>query len=238
MNKKVKIFLGLVYLAILITFLYFIFSKFDFTRINDFSYYKTIQKNIDELIGSNLKFNIILFFFFSFTWVVLLGFASPILLLSGILFGKWSGTFISTFSISIGALTLYIIASFFFKDLVHYLAKDKFSKLINRFQKNEFYYYLAFRFVGGLGMPFFLQNVLPVIFKMKNKNYFFASIIGLLPHFFIWNSIGAGINEFIKNSDSFSFLNLVITKEIYLPILIFALLITVSLFIKKKIFND
>jgi uncharacterized membrane protein YdjX (TVP38/TMEM64 family) len=238
MNKNLKITLGTIYLIILIIFLYFIFSKFDIGRINDFSYYKSIQANIDEVIGKNLIFNLIIFFLFSFIWVVLLGFGSPILLLSGILFGKWIGTFISTISISTGALCLYIIASFFFSDLVNSLLKDKFSKYIERFQKNEFYYFFAFRFVGGLGTPFFLQNVLPVIFKMKNKNYFFASFLGLLPHFFIWNTIGAGINQFIKNSENFNFLNLITSKEIYIPILIFFSLIIMSLIIKKKFFND
>ena len=172
MSKNLKITLGSIYLVFLIIFLYFLFSKFDISRINDFSYYKTIQANIDEIIGSNLTLNLILYFIFSFMWVVLLGFGSPILLLSGILFGKYIGTFISTFSISLGALCLYIVANFFFSDLVHLIFKDKFSKYIKRFQKNEFYYFFAFRFIGGLGTPFFLQNVLPVIFKMKNKNPF------------------------------------------------------------------
>ena len=130
MSKNLKITLGSIYLVFLIIFLYFLFSKFDISRINDFSYYKTIQANIDEIIGSNLTLNLILYFIFSFMWVVLLGFGSPILLLSGILFGKYIGTFISTFSISLGALCLYIVANFFFSDLVHLIFKDKFSKYI------------------------------------------------------------------------------------------------------------
>ena len=238
MSKNLKITLGSIYLVFLIIFLYFLFSKFDISRRNDFSYYKTIQANIDEIIGSNLTLNLILYFIFSFMWVVLLGFGSPILLLSGILFGKYIGTFISTFSISLGALCLYIVANFFFSDLVHLIFKDKFSKYIKRFQKNEFYYFFAFRFIGGLGTPFFLQNVLPVIFKMKNKNYFFASILGLFPHFYIWNTIGAGINKFVKDSDSFNFLNFITSNEIYIPLLIFLALIIVSLIIKFFFFND
>ena len=99
---------------------------------------------------------------------MLLGFGSPLLILSGILFGKWLGTAISTVSISVGALSLYSFASYFFKDLVNQILKDKFEKYIERFQRNEFYYFFAFRLAGGLGIPFFLQNVLPVIFKMKN----------------------------------------------------------------------
>ena len=238
MNKTIKIVLGSIYLIILISFLYFLFSKFDISRIDDFSYYKTIQENIDETIGNNLILNLILFFIFSVIWIVLLGFGSPLLLLSGILFGKWVGTIISTVSISVGALSLYIIANYFFTDVVNQMLKEKFSKYIERFQKNEFYYFFAFRFAGGLGIPFFLQNVLPVLFKMRNTNYFFASLLGFIPGFFIWNTIGAGVNSFIKESDKFSIFNLILSKEIYVPVIVFIGLIITSLLIKKKYFND
>ena len=238
MSKNIKFILGSIYLVILIAFLYFLFSKFDVSRINDFSYYKVLQTEIDYLIGKNLILNIILFFIFSAIWVILLGFGSPILLLSGIIFGKWVGTFISIISISTGSLCLYIIGSYFFSDLINQLLKDKFAKYIERFQKNEFNYFLAFRLAGGLGMPFFLQNLLPVIFKMKKINYFFASFFGLIPHFFIWNSIGAGLNKFVKESDSFSLFNLILSKEIYIPLLIFAFFILISFIVKKFFFND
>ena len=238
MSKNLKIALGTFYLVILISFLYLLFSKFDISRINDFSYYKMVQAEIDEIIGQNIILNLFLFFLFTIFWIMLLGFGSPILLLSGILFGKWVGTFISTVSISIGALLLYIIAKFFFKDLVNLILKDKFEKYIDRFQKNEFYYFLAFRFAGGLGIPFGLQNVLPVIFNMKNSNYFFASFLGFIPHFFIWNAVGSGINNFIKGSDSFELINLILNKEIYLPIITFLVLISISLLLKKLFFNN
>jgi len=238
MNKNIKITLGSIYLIILITFLYFLLSKFDTSRISDFLYYKEIQINLEEIIGKNLIVNLILFFTFSVIWVVLLGFGSPLLILSGILFGKWVGTTISTVSISVGALSLYIIASYFFKDLVNQILKDKFEKYIERFQKNEFYYFFAFRLAGGLGIPFFLQNLLPVIFKMKNYNYFFASFLGFVPSFFIWNTIGSGINKFIKVSDEFNFINLILSREIYFPLIIFIILILGSLIVKKKFFND
>jgi uncharacterized membrane protein YdjX (TVP38/TMEM64 family) len=238
MNKNIKITLGSIYLIILITFLYFLLSKFDTSRISDFLYYKEIQINLEENIGKNLIVNLILFFAFSVIWVVLLGFGSPLLILSGILFGKWVGTTISTVSISVGALSLYIIASYFFKDLVNQILKNKFEKYIKRFQKNEFYYFFAFRLAGGLGIPFFLQNLLPVIFKMKNYNYFFASFLGFVPIFFIWNTIGSGINKFIKVSDEFNFIKLILSREIYFPLIIFIILILGSLIIKKKFFND
>jgi uncharacterized membrane protein YdjX (TVP38/TMEM64 family) len=237
MSKKLKLFLGISYLLILFTFLYFIFLQVEITRLNDFSYYKELQVNLDSFIGDKLYINLLIFFVFSIAWVALLGFGSPLLIISGIFFGKWIGTFISVVSISIGALILYTITNFFFKDLINKLLHKKFSKYINLFKKNEFYYFFIFRLIGGLGLPFPMQNTLPVIFNMKKINYFFASILGFIPNMFIMVSVGSGINKYIKESNNFSFVNLILSKDIYLPIILFIIFILISLVIKKNFFN-
>ena len=238
MSKSLKLFLGISYILILFFFLYLIFSYVEVTRLDDFLYYKELQIDLEKTIGKNLYINLLIFFLFCLVWVSLLGFGSPLLLISGILFGKWIGTFISVLSISIGALILYSIASFFFKDLIFNLLEKKFSKYIHLFRKNEFNYFLAFRLAGGLGIPFGPQNVLPVIFNIKKSNYFFASFLGFIPIFFIWNTIGAGLNKYIKQADNFSFTNLLLNKEIYLPIILFAIIMLISAIIKKRIFDD
>ena len=238
MSKSLKLFLGISYIIILFVFLYFIFSYVDVSRLDDFLYYKELQIDLEKTIGKNLYINLLAFFLFCVVWVSLLGFGSPLLLISGILFGKWIGTFISLLSISIGALILYSIASFFFKDLVYNLLEKRFSKYIYLFRKNEFNYFLAFRLAGGLGIPFGPQNVLPVIFNIKKSNYFFASFIGFIPMFFIWNTIGAGLNEYIKQADNFSFISLLLNREIYLPIIFFVIIMLISVIIKKRVFSD
>ena len=238
MSKSLKLFLGISYIIILFVFLYLIFSYVDVSRLDDFLYYKELQIDLEKTIGKNLYVNLLAFFLFCVVWVSLLGFGSPLLLISGILFGKWIGTFISLLSISIGALILYSIASFFFNDLVYNLLEKRFSKYIYLFRKNEFIYFLAFRLAGGLGIPFGPQNVLPVIFNIKKSNYFFASFIGFIPMFFIWNTIGAGLNQYIKQADNFSFISLLLNKEIYLPIIFFVIIMLISVIIKKRIFND
>ena len=237
MSKSLKLFLGIFYLIVLFIFLYSIFSYIDITRLDDFLYYKDLQTNLEKSISNNLFLNLFLFFLFCLIWVTLLGFGSPLLLISGILFGKWIGTFISVLSISIGALSLYLIATFFFKDYLNDLLEKRFSKHIKLFQKNEFYYFFIFRLVGGLGIPFGLQNILPVVFNMKKFNYFFASLLGFIPIFFIWNTIGSGLDKYIKQADSFSLINLITSKEIYLPIFMFATAMVVSAIIKKKVFS-
>jgi len=237
MTKKFKILLAISYSLILFIFLYLIFSNIQISRINDFSYYKEIQLNLEAFIGKNIYINLVYFSIFSIIWVTLLGFGSPLTIISGILFGKWIGTLISLISISVGALILYSITDYFFKDLIKIILKNKFEKYIQIFKKNEFFYFFIYRFAGGLGLPFFLQNTVPVIFRMKKNNYFFASFFGFVPGFFIFNTIGSGLSDFIKQSDNFSMIKLISTAEVYLPILMFICLILVSVILKKIFFN-
>ena len=237
MSKNLKIFLGISYLIILFVFLYLIFIGIETNRLNDFSYYKELQINLDNYISSNILINLIYFFIFSIIWVVLRGFGSPILIISGVLFGQWIGTIISVISISVGALILYSIGIFFFRDLVKATLEKKFEKYFQLFQKNEFFYFFIYRFVGGLGVPFGLQNLIPILFNMKKINYFLASFFGFIPSMFIMNTIGAGLNIYVEQAQSFSMIDLILTPKIYLPILLFAFLMIISLFLKKKFFE-
>ena len=238
MSKNFKLFLGFTYLLLLAVFLYFVFSNIEINRLNDFLYYKELQVSLNDFISDKLLINIICFSIFSIVWVAMLGFGSPILIFSGILFGKWIGTTISLISISIGALVLYSIANFFFRDILKKTLEKKFKKYTQLFQKNEFYYFFLYRFVGGLGVPFFLQNIFPILFNMKKNNYFFSSLLGFIPGFFVFNTIGAGLNTYIEQSSNFSFLSLVLTPEIYFPIIMFVVLMALSIAIKKKFFTD
>tara|TARA_Y100000992_G_C21268395_1_gene495225 strand:- start:1658 stop:2377 length:720 start_codon:yes stop_codon:yes gene_type:complete len=237
MSKSLKLFLGITYIVILFSFLYLIFSYVEVTRLNDFTYYKQLQIDLDNIFGKTLYLNLFIFFLFSIIWISLLGFGSPLLIISGILFGKWLGTFISVLSISTGALILYLIANYFFKETIQNFLMKKFSKYIYLFRKNEFNYFFAFRLAGGLGIPFGIQNVLPIIFNISKLNYFFASFLGFIPMFFVWNTIGSGLNEYIKQAETFSLIELIFTKEIYLPIAMFLILLFLSFLIKKKIFK-
>ena len=238
MSKNLKIFLGISYLLILFGFLYFIFTNMQINRLNDFSYYKELQIDLGNYISANILINLIYFFIFSVIWVALLGFGSPILIISGVLFGKWIGTLVSVISISCGALILYSIGIFFFKDLVKTILEKKFEKYIHYFQKNEFFYFFVYRFIGGLGVPFGLQNLIPILFDMKKINYFLASFFGFIPSMFIMNTIGAGLNSYVEQAQSFSVVDLMFTPEIYFPIILFGGLMIISLLVKKKFFDN
>ena len=238
MSKNLKIFLGISYLIILIAFLYFIFTSIEISKLNDFSYYKELQKDLSNFVSVSIITNLIYFFILAVLWVALLGFGAPLLIISGILFGQWIGTLISVISISFGALILYSIGNFFFRDLIKNILQQKFEKYILLFKKNEFYYFFIYRFIGGLGVPFGLQNLIPVLFGMGKMNYFLSSFFGFIPGFFIFNTIGAGLNSYVEQSENFNILDFILTPGIYLPILMFACLMIISLIMKKKFFDD
>ena len=238
MSKNLKIFLGISYLIILFVFLYFIFTMIEISRLNDFSYYKDLQRDLNSYVSKNTIANIIYFFIFAVLWVSLLGFGSPLLIISGILFGQWIGTLVSVISISVGALILYSIGSFFFMDLIKKILEYKFDKYILLFRRNEFYYFFIYRFIGGLGVPFGLQNLIPILFGMKKFNYFFSSFFGFMPGFFIFNTIGSGLNSYVSQSEEFNMREFILSPNIYSPILMFVSLIIISFMIKKKFFDD
>ena len=89
MSKNLKTFLGISYLIILIAFLYFIFTSVELSKLNDFLYYKELQKDLSNFVSESIITNLIYFFIFAVLWVALLGFGAPLLIISGILFGQW-----------------------------------------------------------------------------------------------------------------------------------------------------
>ena len=231
-TKNIKFLLGLFYLILLFIFLYFFFSKFSLEEITT---YKFIQTNREYLINIKESNTILLSFAFviiAVIWVFLLGFGSPIILISGFIFGKWIGTLLATSSLSAGATLLYIFVNYFFKDLIKEKFLDKFKNLETKFKNNEFIFFLIYRFVGGI--PFPIANLLPALFNVKLKNYFFGSFLGIMPQTFIVASLGSGIEKIIKNNDSPpSIMELLLSPEIYLPILGFIFLIFTTLILKK-----
>ena len=167
---------------------------------------------------------------------MLLGFGSPVALASGFIFGKWIGTILIAISLSIGSLFLYLITIFFFKDLVHQKLGNRMVFLKELFNKNEFLYFLIYRFIGGI--PFFIANTLPVIFNVKVKNYFIGTLIGMIPQLFIMVSIGSGLEKIIDaNTTPPSFFEIILSKDIYLPLIAFLFIVIISIFLKKKLYK-
>jgi len=236
-EKKIKIFLGSAYLLIILSFLWLFFNNFSLSEISSYEFIKNNNDYFNQLKNNNFFLISLVFFIVTIIWVLLLGFGSPILLLSGFIFGKWFGSIYAVLSLSIGATLLYIFANYFLKDLVEEKFSKRFSNLNEKFKKNEFTFFLIYRFVGGI--PFSISNILPTIFNVKLKNFFFGSIIGMLPQIFVGVSLGAGLNEIIqKNIEAPSLIELLFSPEIYIPIIAFIILLIAGIFIKNFFYKN
>ena len=233
-SKKVKITLGLFYLLVVSSFLYFFLSKF---TLEELTSYEFIKNNRDYFFGlkQNNLFLISLVFLISIIiWVLMAGFGLPVALLAGFIFGKWLGIIILIIGMTIGATILYMLGNYFFKEMIKEKFLNRFKNLEIRFKKSEFIYLLAYRFIGGI--PFALSNVLPCIFNVKVLNFFWATLIGLTPQLFLLVSIGSGLEKVIEqNLEAPRITDLVHSPDIYIPILAFAALIIITI-IAKKIF--
>ena len=236
MNLKLKLLLGTIYFICFSALMFVIFSNFDFKDLSDVNFIKNNQQLLNTFKLENIFLLLFLFLIFSILWILLLGFGTPLALFAGFAFGKWVGTLISVLSLSIGATLLYCLANFFFKDFIKKKFSIKIKKFINLFNKNDFLYFMLFRFTGG-GMPFAIQNILPIIFNMKIKKYFFSTLLGIAPGVFLIAAIGAGVGNFIDKNDTIIWANLIKDPEINLPILIFVGVLVSAMIINKIFFN-
>ena len=232
-TKKIKIAIGLIYLVVLSAFLYFLFQNFNFEDIRSI---KVIQSNKDQLNilkENNLILLIFIFFLLSALWTVFLGFGTPIALVGGFIFGKWIGTIVVTTALSIGALCLYSFAKYFLYDFLKENLFTKYKNLNLMFQKKQLLVMILFRFVGLV--PFFLANLLPVIFNINKKNYLLGTFVGIMPAIFIMVSLGSGFSDAIYSFDEFpSLLSLIALPEIYFPLIGFFFILVLSLVLKRK----
>ena len=111
-SLNLKFFLGITYLRIIKIGLYFLFSAVD---IKDLMSYEFIRSNKDVILqykNENFLFLTIIFFIFCIIWVLLLGFAMPLLIFSGFVFGKWWGIIIVLTSTTIAATLLYLLIGY------------------------------------------------------------------------------------------------------------------------------
>ena len=171
-------------------------------------------------------------------WVFpFLGFGSPVALIGGFIFGKWIGTLIVVLGLSIGATFLYVFGNYFLKDLIREKFLNRFKSLETKFKKSEFTFLLIYRFIGGI--PWQLSCLIPTLFNVRVKNFFFATLIGIIPQIFLAVSIGSGLEKIIdQNSEIPSITDIIFSADIYVPILAFFGLILITIILRKLFYKN
>ena len=237
-EKKIKLFIGLIYLTLVAVFLFLFFSKFSIQEISSYNFIKENRSYFIELKNSNLFLIFFIFLALTILWVFpFLGFGSPIALLGGFIFGKWIGTIVVVFGLSIGATFLYTFGNYFLKDVIKEKFLNKYKNLEIKFKKAEFFYLLIYRFIGGI--PWQLSCLLPVIFNVRIVNFFFATLIGIIPQIFLAVSIGSGLEKIIdQNAEVPGITDIIFSSDIYIPILAFLSLILLTIILRRFFYKN
>ena len=235
---KIKIYIGISYIILVSVFLFFFFSKFSLQQITSYDFIKENSLYLTSLKNSNLFLVFVIFLTITILWVFpFLGFGSPIALLGGFIFGKWIGTIVVVLGLSTGATFLYIFGNFFLKEIIKEKFLNKFQNLESKFKQSEFTYLLIYRFCGGI--PWQLSCIIPTMFNVKVSNFFYATLIGIIPQIFLAVSIGSGLEKIIdENIEAPSIIDLLSTKDIYIPIIIFFILIIFSIIVRKFFYKN
>ena len=237
-TKKIKLFIGISYLTLIIIFLFLFFSKFSLQEITSYDFIRDNRLYFLELKNSNFFLLSSIFLFFTILWVFpFLGFGSPVALLGGFILGKWFGTLIVVLGMSIGATFLYIFGNYFLKNIIRDKFLNKFKKLEIKFKSSEFFYLLIYRFIGGI--PWQLSCLLPTLFDVKRSNFFFATFIGIIPQIFLVVSIGDGLEKIIEENTKVPKLtDIIFYTDIYMPILAFFSLVLITIFLRRLFYKN
>ena len=236
--KKIKIYVGISYIILVSFFLFFFFSKFSLQQITSYDFIKENSLYLTSLKNSNLFLVFVIFLTITILWVFpFLGFGSPIALLGGFIFGKWIGTIVVVLGLSVGATFLYLFGNFFLKDIIKEKFLNKFKNLESKFKESEFTYLLIYRFCGGI--PWQLSCIIPTMFNVKVSNFFYATLIGIIPQIFLAVSIGSGLEKIIdENIEAPSIIDLISSRDIYIPMIIFFILIISSIIVRKFLYKN
>ena len=235
--KNIKIWLGLAYIVFLGLFLYFLLTRIGLDELTSYDFLKSNSEYLINFKKSNIIFSSFVFILFGIIWIsVLQGFGSPLGLICGYIFGPYLGTLIFSFTFALGASVTFIIANFFFKDFIKEKIQNNFNYLNNKIRDNQFFAVALLRFLGGI--PTQIQNLIPVLFDIKLKFYFLGTLVGVVIQALIVCSLGSALEKKIYESDSLpSFKDMLVSQEIYIPILAVIFLFLLTFILRKKFFK-
>ena len=104
---------------------------------------------------------------------------APLSLAAGFAFGSVWGAALLMVAALIGTSLTFIISRFFGRKFIEKMLKGKFKDLDEKLEKNGFLTVLFFRVIPLI--PYEVLNYACGLSKIKFKDYFFATFLGLIP---------------------------------------------------------
>lgn len=135
-------------------------------------------------------------------------------LTAGILFGKLWGAIYLLIGAMIGTSCTFFISRFFGRGMVEKILKGKFRNLDELLERKGFSTILFFRVIPII--PYEVINYAGGLSKIKFKDYFFATFLGLIPGVIVATFFGSSLSEIKKIKDIFSWQFVIILLAVIL----------------------
>ena len=127
---------------------------------------------------------------------------APLSLAAGLAFGAvWGAVFLMMGAL-IGISLTFMISRFFARGVVERMLKGRFKNLDEKLQKNGFMTILFFRVIPLV--PYEVLNYASGLSKIRFKDYFLATFLGLIPGVVISAFFGGSLGEIQGIKDLFS----------------------------------
>ncbi len=114
---------------------------------------------------------------------------------SGIIFGIWWGTVLSVLGATLGAVISFFISRFLGKEFIAKLLErtylNKIIKIDYELEEHGFHHTLILRLMPFV--PFVFLNYALGVSRIRFKDYFLATLLGLIPTIFIFSYFGASL---------------------------------------------
>ena len=181
----------------------------------------------------------LLIFFLSYVGSVSLSLpvASTLTLMGAALFGWIIFPVIITAATS-GALVIFWLASTVANKFFFERATDTLKKVRAVFHQSPIRWLLMMRLVPFF--PFWLVNIIPALLKMRQLDYVFATVLGIIPGTAIYVSVGRGLDTMLSQGLSPQW-SITENPEIWAPLVLLGISFAVSTLIsnrQKKEFHE
>ncbi|MDH5256961.1 MAG: FAD-dependent oxidoreductase, partial [Gammaproteobacteria bacterium] len=188
MNKTKTILILLLVTAIAIFFI------FDLGQYFTLEYLKSEK---DSLVSFYLQDKILTITIFTLVYIAVTALSLPgaaiMTLASGVIFGLFTGSVIVSFASTIGATLAFLVSRFVLRDSIQEKFGDKLKAMNEGIEKEGAFYLFTLRLIPVF--PFFMINLLMGITRIKARQFFFVSQIGMLPGTIVYVNAGSQLGS-------------------------------------------
>ena len=195
---------------------------------------EVIKNNYQNLVDFTAANFITSCLIFSIAYILVVAFSIPgasvMTLVGGFLFGVYVGSVLVVLSATIGAVIVYLAVKSALGDILKNKAKGNIEKMRNGFENDAFNYLLSIRLVPIF--PFFIINIACGMLGVRLKDFFLATLIGIIPGSVIYVWVGTGLGFALKQGEDLN-LGIIFQPQFIVPIIALALLSLVPIIYKK-----